>query len=143
MGDEETKQGALNRCNNCFASKEGYEDIKYIVGLEGGMQKTEQGYECFGWMCVMKVTSESVATPERSEETELQNQYSYSRTASFLVPPKVTRLLDKGMELGYAVDEAFRRKGTGKGYGVVGVVTNGIIDRAEYYRKAFLQVSLL
>ena len=44
IGNEETKQGAFNRCNNCLATKEGYEEIKYIVGLEGGMQKTDTGY---------------------------------------------------------------------------------------------------
>ena len=34
-----------------------------------------------------------------------------------------------------AVDRVYGKKGVGKGLGVVGLITKGLIDRTEYYRK--------
>ena len=149
MGDDETRKGALNRCKNCFSDKEGYEDVKYVVGIEGGATKTETGYDCFGWICVMKVNEPSDVPEETSHNgtnsttpkgqlEESDFQFSFARTATLQVPPKVCALMEEGEELGLAVDKAFERKGTGKGFGVVGVITNGVITRTEYYRKNLL-----
>jgi len=123
IGDVETKQGAINRARYCYdnCGKVGVDpnQVVYTVGLEGGIQETEQGYECFAWITVFK--------PE-------QNVQSSSRTASFELPNGLVRLLRTGVELGTADDMLYKRVNAKQHDGTVGKLTKGAIDRTEYYR---------
>ena len=53
IGDEETRLGATNRAKHAFeawtVSHDG-QPPAYSVGLEGGIDRTSQGMECFAHM---------------------------------------------------------------------------------------------
>jgi non-canonical (house-cleaning) NTP pyrophosphatase len=61
-----------------------------------------------------------------------------SKTASFCVPTDVRKLIEGGMELGPADDQVFQRVKSKHGSGTVGVLTKGLINRADYYEHAIL-----
>lgn len=46
----ETKLGATNRAQAC---KSEYPEADFYVGLEGGLEKNEEGYWVFAWMCIL------------------------------------------------------------------------------------------
>lgn len=109
----------------------------FAVGLEGGVSRVAEEstdgegggakyplLECFAWMAVQNCSSGAVYC---------------SRTASFTLPPAVTDLMQReGMELGDADDQVFGRTNSKQKDGTVGILTNGIIDREEYYRHALI-----
>mmetsp|Transcript_30492 Transcript_30492/g.42474 ORF Transcript_30492/g.42474 Transcript_30492/m.42474 type:complete len:142 (+) Transcript_30492:150-575(+) len=129
MTDAETLKGARNRATNALQAvrkelKE--ENVDFSVGLEGGLNLGEDGDSlvCHAWMCVLCVKT---------------GKASVARTASFMIPPKVTQLIrDKKMELGEADDIVFKRTKSGQGSGTVGILTHNLIDRCEYYRHALI-----
>ena len=59
-----------------------------------------------------------------------------SRTASFALPPEITALVHGGMELGDAIDQVFRRVGSKRRGGAVGLLTEGVIGRDELIAPA-------
>ncbi|CAI5983007.1 unnamed protein product [Closterium sp. NIES-64] len=59
-----------------------------------------------------------------------------ARTAAFMLPPPLVELVQGGMELGEATDEAFRQEGSKSRGGTVGYLTNGEITRQTYYEHA-------
>lgn len=119
MGQMETRQGATNRAEACKAE---YLEADFFVGLEGGLEKIEGEYWAFAWMCVL---DNSGAT-------------GFGRTGSFLLPPKVSALIDKGEELGIATDIAFNETNSKHKSGTIGVLTNGNITRKDFYRQAMM-----
>lgn len=80
MGQTETKQGAKNRAEAC---KLEHPDADFFVGLEGGLEKIEDEYWAFAWMCILNNSGSK----------------GFGRTGSFLLPSKVSELIDKGEEL--------------------------------------------
>jgi len=60
-------------------------------------------------------------------------QWGCSRTASFMMPPEVSKLVRGGMELGDADDKVFSRTGSKTKDGAVGILSRGLIDRTTYY----------
>lgn len=137
FGDEVTRRGALNRLKELM-KKEPNRD--YYISFEGGVVESllggilnldtfdcKQQLECFAWVAVAEGRT---------------NRISLARTASFILPPQVSDLVKGGLELGEADDKVFGRQG-GKGLdGTVGKLTNGIINRAEFYAHA-LQLALI
>ena len=82
-GDLETRTGALERA---AAALRADADADYAVGLEGGVVDAAQGgLESVAWMAVTR---------------RRDGRRNVARTASFLLPPRVTRLL-RGEEPGY------------------------------------------
>lgn len=123
MGDEETQQGARNRAMNAIDLYH-EKDIVYSVGLEGGCEIREDGsYHCFAWMAVYSVKEE---------------KWGLARTASFVLPKAIAKLMSQGMELGEADDLVFRKKDSKKSDGSVGILTHGVINRSEYYQHALV-----
>jgi inosine/xanthosine triphosphatase len=142
FGDEETRRGAINRLKKCIQLEP---NRSFYVAFEGGVGYSSRGglrllsssldelpesrqmLECFAWVAVLEGKSQRV---------------SLSRTASFVLPPEISSLVKSGVELGDADDKVFGRSG-GKGMdGTVGKLTNGVINRAEYYAQA-LQLALI
>eukprot|EP00924_Labyrinthula_sp_SR-Ha-C_P000929 maker-scaffold_7-snap-gene-8.61-mRNA-1 protein AED:0.25 eAED:0.25 QI:25/1/1/1/1/1/3/16/625 len=123
IGDEETRRGALNRCkalSQCVSPDDNnYRTI--LVGIEGGIKETNEGYECFAFVCIGGGLGAG------------RSEYIVTRSASFPVPPKVCRRLEAGLELGPAVDEVYGTIGVGKHDGLVGILTDNLIDRSEFY----------
>ena len=115
----ETKQGATNRAEVC---KSEYPNADFYVGLEGGLEKIEGKYWVFAWMCVLGK----------------QNVRGFGRTGSFLLPPKVSQLIDHGEELGIATDKVFDDTNSKYKGGIIGILTNENITRKDFYRNALI-----
>lgn len=115
MSCKETLQGAINRAES--ASRQ---NADFHVGIEGGVEGND-GLECFAWVVIKS-----------------KNYLSKAKTASFHLPPKVAELIKKGMELGKADDIVFSTSDSKHDSGSVGLLTDNVIDRTEYYRHAVI-----
>lgn len=118
MTNHETLLGAKNRAEKL---KKEYPDGNYYVGIEGGIQKVANQMEAFAWVVIMN-----------------EHQVGKSQTSTFQLPPKIVTLIDEGVELGHADDIVFNRQNSKQGNGAVGLLTDNIIDRIEYYRHAVI-----
>ena len=63
-------------------------------------------------------------------------QIGKSCTSTFTLPPRVSRLLLKGVELGHADDRIFGRENSKQGNGACGILTLDVITRTTYYEQA-------
>jgi inosine/xanthosine triphosphatase len=117
MGDEETRRGAKNRLE---AVKQAEPEADMWIAIEGGCADTNRGMETFAW--IAGESKEGI----RGE----------SRTAMFSLPPAVAALVRTGMELGHADDQIFGRENSKERNGSVGLLTDNVIDRTEYYAHA-------
>ena len=118
MSDEETLTGARQRASNLRAR---VDDADYWVGIEGGVQPRGETLEAFAWVVVLG--------RERS---------GHSRTAAFPLPDEIATLVRQGVELGLADDAVFGRANSKQHNGSVGLLTNDVIDRTEYYAHAMV-----
>ena len=123
MSDQETKQGAMNRARGAQAAGGGFD---FFVGVEGGLEVDTDGkMQCFAWMVVLGGGVHS-------------GRMGLARTATFELPEKVSALVRGGMEIGHADDVVFKDKNSKQKGGTVGKLTDGLVDRTEYYRHAML-----
>lgn len=67
-----------------------------------------------------------------------KTQKGYSRTAIFVLPKAITKLINQGIELGEADDIVFQRSNSKQKSGAVGILTHDLIDRASYYEPAVI-----
>ena len=118
MSDQETYQGALNRARN---AKKTIPKASFWVGIEGGVQPTQDGLMVFAWVVILS-----------------DSQLGKSRTSTFLLPPRVSALVRSGIELGIANDMVFHQKDSKMAGGAVGSLTNGKLGRTEYYVQPVL-----
>jgi non-canonical (house-cleaning) NTP pyrophosphatase len=79
-------------------------------------------YWAVAWMCVRN--NEGVT--------------SYTHSSSFLLPPKVSKLIQEGIELGHATDQVFLTSNSKHKQGAIGVLTDNNIDRHAYYIPAMI-----
>lgn len=113
---EETYQGAINRINNMQKINT---SADYYVGIEGGLEVFNSQYYAFAWVVVKHGSLVGKA-----------------RTASFLLPPEIVKLIESGLELGAADDIVFKQKNSKQKQGAIGILTKGLIDRTGYYSTA-------
>jgi inosine/xanthosine triphosphatase len=118
LSSEETLIGARNRAKNAHSNHEG----DYWVGIEGGIEDHQDELEAFAWMVVMGA----------------DGTVGKSRTSSFVLPHEVSLLVRSGLELGQADDQVFNQTHSKQRNGAVGLLTNDIIDRSEYYKQAVI-----
>jgi len=118
MSNDETLLGAKNRAENV---KEKYE-ANFWVGIEGGIEDHEDELEAFAWMVILGA----------------EGGKGKARTSSFVLPHEVSLLVRSGLELGQADDQVFNQKHSKQKNGAVGLLTNDIIDRSEYYKHAVI-----
>ena len=118
MGDKEILLGAKNRTNNAMES---FPDADYWVGMEGGVEEMEEGMGSFSWVVVKSKDKEGKA-----------------KGNIFFLPQKVIELIKKGKELGEADDIVFGDNNSKQKNGSVGILTNNIIDRTDYYYVALI-----
>jgi inosine/xanthosine triphosphatase len=116
MTTQETYQGAYNRALNA-QKKTPHAD--FWIGIEGGIDVLQDTLEVFAWVVVLSSDQQGVA-----------------KTASFMLPPKVSKLVKEGYELGEADDIVFQKKDSKKQGGSVGILTNGLVNRTDYYVQA-------
>jgi len=119
IGDRETLLGAKNRALN---SKEIFPEANFWVGIEGGVDEDENGMFAFAWIFIVQDSGKT----------------SQSKTGIFYLPNQVTTLIKGGMELGKADDLVFNQENSKQQGGSVGILTNGVINREEYYRQAII-----
>lgn len=117
FGDEETYKGAYNRAKN---SKNVFPEADYWVGIEGGINRVDGEMEAYAWVVVM----------------DKSGKVGKSKTSTFFLPKAIVVLVDGGMELGEADDKVFDRSNSKQGNGAVGILTNGALERKEYYQQA-------
>lgn len=116
LSDKETYEGAKNRANNLKQ----YE-ADFYVGIEGGLEKTNEEYRCFAWVYIIK-----------------KNQTGKAKTSTFMLPQKFNQYLDKGMELGHVSDLIYNEKNTKQSIATIGYLTKGLITRTSYYIEAVI-----
>jgi non-canonical (house-cleaning) NTP pyrophosphatase len=69
--------------------------------------------------------------------------WGYAKTGTFELPPKISDLVqNQGLELGHADDLVFQRVNSKQESGTVGILTNFMINRSEYYVHA-LKLALI
>jgi inosine/xanthosine triphosphatase len=124
----ETEKGAVSRVEN---AKKARPDADYWVGIEGGTSDLPAGrqacqktpdMEAFAWVVI------------ESKE----GQVGKGKTGTFLLPPKVAKLIHMGKELGEADDIVFGQTDSKQKMGAVGLLTNNVIDRTTYYTHAVI-----
>eukprot|EP00312_Isochrysidales_sp_CCMP1244_P006521 CAMPEP_0196673322 /NCGR_PEP_ID=MMETSP1090-20130531/2883_1 /TAXON_ID=37098 /ORGANISM="Isochrysis sp, Strain CCMP1244" /LENGTH=382 /DNA_ID=CAMNT_0042011079 /DNA_START=1 /DNA_END=1149 /DNA_ORIENTATION=+ len=139
-GEAETRQGALNRAENCLGAHclgHGGAMPDFAVGVEGGVAECslsslhpgtpglDSCTECFAFLAVM-----------RSPASEAGVAWGVARTGSFALPPRLAALVKSGVELGDADDRVFGDSGSKRKGGTVGKLTRGLVDRTAYYEHA-------
>lgn len=115
--DEETRRGAQNRLQYILRQ---CPDADFWIGQEGGLHREGKRLFSRAWIAI---TDKTGFTAESS-------------TAQFYLPTEMARSIEEGMELGAATDKFFNSVNTKHGIGAIGYLTDGIINRAEYYLPA-------
>ncbi|TVP52762.1 MAG: inosine/xanthosine triphosphatase [Mongoliibacter sp.] len=116
-GDNETLKGATNRAVN---SKAIFPEADYWVGIEGGVDTINGEMHAFAWVVIIN----------------REGKVGKAKTACFILPEAISQLIEGGMELGEADDKVFQRENSKQESGAVGILTQGAIDRKEYYQQA-------
>lgn len=130
-GDEETLLGAENRAGAALrrvgaaegavdpAASEPFDAGTMGIGIEGGLTRVGKVVWSFSW----------VVTLDR------RGTRGAARSAAFALPPRVTALLETGIELGDAIDRTFGVQGSKRAGGAVGLLTSGALDRPGLYAQ--------
>jgi len=117
-GEEETLKGATNRA---YRARKVVPAADYWVGIEGGVGEIDGELASFAWVVV--VSKKTVGR---------------ARSAAFFLPPAVASLIKQGKELGEADDLVFKKKNSKQKMGAIGILTDGVIDRTQYYYQAMV-----
>jgi inosine/xanthosine triphosphatase len=114
VGDDETRQGALNRVSN---AKQSHPNADFFVGLEAGIE----GGSTFAWMII-----------------ESDCKRGESRSSSLQLPPVVTAQLNAQTELGTVMDNIFNTSNIKQKGGAISLLTNGLLTRSSVYHQALV-----
>ena len=110
--DDEMYQGALARAKGAL---EAHKNADYGVGIEGGVHKYS-----YGWF-------------ERSliVIVNRKGEIGIGASGGLALPNSVINRIHKGKTLEEAVDELFGTKQIGKGIGMFGIFTKGVVTRTS------------
>lgn len=117
--DAQTLEGATNRANR---ASELEPIANFWVGIEGGIEDTAGGMEAFAWI-VVKSNS---------------GKMGKGRTGTFFLPQRIAELVRQGKELGEADDIVFGRRNSKQENGAVGLLTENVIHRTDFYVVAVI-----
>lgn len=151
-GDDETKAGAQNRAKAAYHAYRHANNLTWphiAVGMEGGLEWIANGNKsssklfCMAWMALYgkrEATSVDAFAGENIESYvgDKKPICSVAKTALFVLPDEVTKLVKQNVELGDATDIVFEKTRSKHGMGTVGILTDGLIDRSGYYDHAIL-----
>ncbi len=115
--DDETRQGALNRL---AAIRQSHSDADYWSAQEGGLFRDGKQLAERAWLAM----------------ADKEGSITEASTASFHIPREISQLVESGLELGEAADRFFGTTNSKQSTGFVGQLTDGVIDRAQYYLPA-------
>lgn len=121
MGDEETKQGALNRAETVRVL---HPDADYWVGVEGGVVwhpapvtgTGQRELECMAWVTIIGS----------------DGRIGKARSNGFLLPPAMATLIGSGIKQSEADNQVFGRANSGTTNGTVGYLSHDLITRTHY-----------
>jgi len=94
------------------------------------------------WMAIIGKRSHRLAEALASSDAtfyaaDLRPICGFGKTSTFLLPSKLSKLIvEQNMELGDADDKLFGRTNSKQNLGSVGLLTDGIISRTDYYQPA-------
>mgnify|MGYP001420678713 CR=1 FL=1 len=121
IGDDETKEGARNRAKAALqlglTQSKVSPETTLGVGLEGGVVKLDDGLYSTVWVSVM----------------DSQGNLAESNGARFKVPEPIAALILEGGEMGPVVAKLVGVANVRQKQGMIGVITNGFVDRTEEY----------
>lgn len=120
-GDDETRRGAKQRAQQGLLMTP-HADLAF--GVEGGVQGEPDDGPIWVFAWVVALAKDGVSGSARS--------------ATFVLPDDLAAAVRKGVELGTALDAAYGLTRAKDGVGAVGVLTGGLLNRAELYRQAVL-----
>ncbi len=118
MSNQETLDGATNRATH---AKNDFPHANFWVGIEGGIEKMGEEMMAFAWIVILS-----------------KDKKGKARTGTFFLPPKVVELINQGKELGEADDIVFGHSNSKQKNGAVGILTDNIIDRTQFYVEAMV-----
>jgi inosine/xanthosine triphosphatase len=118
MTQLETLQGAINRVHN---ARDAMPDADFHIGIEGGIQPVGDELQVLAWVVILS-----------------QGKMGKAQTGIFYLPQEVATLIHEGYELGHADDKVFGRENSKQGSGSIGILTNDVLDRTEYYVQAVM-----
>ncbi len=112
MTDDEMYQGALTRAKKALHAVKG---ASYGVGIEGGLHK-----HSYGWF-------------EKSTIViiDKKGDIGVGTSGGLVLPKKVMKHIHAGKTLEQAIDLLFGTHKIGRGIGMFGIFTKGIVTRAE------------
>ena len=116
MSNDETLKGANNRIQNIQ-----HLEADYFVSIEGGVDLLDNNYEAFAWIVISD-----------------KNKVGKAKTATFPLPTKISNLIKEGYELGDADDIVFKRSNSKQKNGAVGILSDNLITRTDYYAHAII-----
>ena len=116
MSNDETLTGANNRIQNIQ-----HLEADYLVSIEGGVDLLDNNYQAFAWIVISD-----------------KNKVGKAKTATFPLPMKISNLIKKGYELGDADDMVFKRSNSKQKNGAVGILSDNLITRTDYYTHAII-----
>ena len=116
MSNDETLKGANNRLQNIQ-----HLEADYFVSIEGGVDLLESNYVAFAWIVISD-----------------KKKIGKAKTATFTLPMKISNLIKEGYELGDADDMVFKRSNSKQKNGAVGILTDNLINRTDYYNHAII-----
>lgn len=119
FGDEQTYLGAKNRAKN---AKKIFPEADFWVGIEGGIEEKDGEMSAFAWVVVL----------------DRNDRLGKAKTAVFFLPAVISDLVRGGLELGAANDRFFNEEDSKQGDGAVGLLTDGAINRKEFYKQAVI-----
>jgi inosine/xanthosine triphosphatase len=121
MTDEETRQGAINRAERALqrgvAQFPTHQELVLGVGLEGGVFIRNHQLWSTVWVAV----------------TDLHNHHFEANGARFKVPEPIAQAILNGEEMGTVVGQIMSDKYAKQKQGMIGLITNGFVDRTEEY----------
>lgn len=115
--DEETRRGAQNRLQHI---RKQHPNADFWISQEGGLHRERGRLFNRAWIAV----------------TDTTGFIAESSTAQFYLPKQIAQYIEEGMELGTAADKFFNSVNSKHGLGALGYLTDGIINRTEYYLPA-------
>lgn len=117
MDDAETIRGAWNRAHTL---KDDDHEADYYVGIEGGIEDSQNDMEAFAWVVIV----------------DANGHVGKARTGTFFLPKVMADMVRSGTELGHADDAVTGRTNSKQEGSTVGFLTGEAIDRTAYYAHA-------
>ena len=118
MNDADTLLGATNRAQRAMEAL----PADYSVGLEGGNEEINGKMAASAWIVVISRSG----------------VVGKGKAGVFFLPQEVAELVQSGIELGHAMDQVFGSENSKHSSGATGLLTNGALNRTEYYKQAVI-----